>query len=102
MSNRQPGRRLFKSMAELRASFRHVGECWVSDLAIERKTKANPYSFQASIPDAPNCERLVHRALFMDRYPEVDVKHWSIVRHCGTEGCVNPEHYRRGMYNSPF
>jgi len=93
---------MFKSMAELRASFRQVGDCHVSDKAIQMKSVGNPYSFKASIPDAPNRETLVHRALYMERYPEVDVKNWSIVRHCGVEGCLNPEHFRLGMYNTPY
>jgi len=96
------GKRLFNSMDELRASLRPVGDCRVSDKAIAMKNKGNPYSFNAHIPDAPNREQLVHRALFSERYPDVDIRHWSVVRHCRTEGCLNPEHFRRGMYNTPY
>jgi hypothetical protein len=43
----------------------------------------------------------LHRILFRLRYPDVDIKHYCIIRTCSTEQCMNPEHYVRGVFNGP-
>lgn len=46
-------------------------------------------------------EHAYHRILFRLRYPDIEIKHYSLTPLCDQEGCLAAEHRQRGLWTPP-